>query len=80
MVTSGKGTGSRAGVSQEHGGKGGSFYARERAEVPVSPLSDSGQGTGHFFPLSLLLGILVKMRNLHRKRALLYFSIFVCAY
>lgn len=57
VVTSGKGRGSPAGASQEHGGKGGSLSSMERAEVPVSPLSDSGQGTGHFFPLSLLLRI-----------------------
>lgn len=53
-----------------------------RAEVPVSPTSDSGQGTGHFSSPSFVLGALVRTRNLYRKkRALPYFSLsFVCAY
>lgn len=82
MVTSGKGTGSQAGVSQGRG-KGGSLFSmqRARAEVPVSLVSDSRQGIGHSPPPSLLLGILVKVRNLYRKRMLLYFFLsFLCTY
>ena len=66
VVTSGTETGSWAGVSQELVGQGALLHGR--VEVPVSPISDSGQGAGHFSSPSLALGILVRMRNLYRKK------------
>ena len=50
-----------------------------RAEVSVSPISDSGHGAGHLSSPSLVLGILVRMRNLYREKGHCYiFLSLVC--
>ena len=74
-VTSGAGTGSWAGVSQELVGQGA--LLRGRAEVSVSPISDSGRGAGHLSSLSLVLGILVRMRNLDREKGHCHIFLFL---
>ena len=75
VVTSGTGTGSWAGVSQELVGQRALLHGR--VEVPVSPISDSGQGAGHFSSPSLALGILVRTRNLYRKKGHCHIFLFL---
>lgn len=69
------GMGIWAGMSQELVGQGALLHGR--AEVPVSPTSDSGQGTGHFSSPSFVSGALVRTRNLYRKKGCCHIFLFL---
>lgn len=59
------------------GGKRGSFFfmERARAEVPVSPISNSaGKGTGHLPPFPLFGNMNENEKSMEKKGAVIFFS------